>query len=185
MPPNLAGGRRLGALRTFAKGFHPVPQFLILAAKTATSSGSSSLFLIVILVVLAGFMFMRPGRKRARQQQELMRKQVLPGAEVRTNAGLYATVSEVSDQFVTLEVAPGVFSRYDPRAVAAVVNQAPDSEFGAPGADAAFPYMAAPDAAAPDAPSPDTASGEPQVDASVAGAAADGPGGEAADTRRP
>lgn len=146
-------------------------QLLIAAATAAAKTNNSSgLFLIVILVVLAAFMFMRPGRKRARQQQEQMRKQVVPGAEVRTNAGLYASVTAVSDEFLTLEVAPGVFCRYDPRAVVAVVNQGPN---GADFADAA----AATPAEAPADPA--------VVDASVVGASPDVVGGEAADSRQP
>lgn len=91
------------------------------ATKTKTSSSGSFVFLLLIVLVI-GFMFLRPGRRRQRQQAEQMRSQVLPGAEVRTTAGLYATVKAVSDDYVTLEVAPGVLSRYDPRAIVAVTK---------------------------------------------------------------
>lgn len=111
---------------------------LILAAATKKTSSSSSLFLLVVLVALAAFMFLRPGRKRARQQAQQTRSQLAPGVQVRTNAGLYATVSEVSEDYVTLEVAPGVFSKYDPRVVVAVLGAGQTGQTP-PEADAAVP----------------------------------------------
>lgn len=119
---------------------HPILTLAAVSAASSSksSSGSSSLFFLLVIVLLAVFMFMRPGRKRARQQQAQMRTQVVPGAEVRTNAGLYATVSAVSDDYVTLEVAPGILSRYDPRAVVAVVTPAPNATgYGEPAATGA------------------------------------------------
>jgi preprotein translocase subunit YajC len=92
------------------------------ATKTTKTSSSGSFVFLLLIVLVIGFMFLRPGRRKQRQQVEQMRTQILPGAEVRTTAGLYATVKAVSDDYVTLEVAPGVLSRYDPRAVVAVTK---------------------------------------------------------------
>lgn len=92
------------------------------ATKTTSNSSSSSFVFLLLIVLVIGFMFMRPGRRRQRQAQQQMRSQILPGAEVRTTAGLYATVTAVTDDYVTLEVAPGVLSRYDPRAIVAVTK---------------------------------------------------------------
>ena len=48
----------------------------------------------------------------------------MPGARVRTTAGMYATVVSVEDQDVVLEVAPGVNVRYLRRAILDVVSGA-------------------------------------------------------------
>ena len=47
---------------------------------------------------------------------------MLPGARVRTTAGMYATVVDVDGDDVVLEVAPGVEVRYMRRAVMDVVS---------------------------------------------------------------
>ncbi|HEX2771852.1 MAG TPA: preprotein translocase subunit YajC, partial [Micromonosporaceae bacterium] len=48
-----------------------------------------------------------------------------PGDEIVTIGGLYGTVISVDDETVTLEVAPGVHTRYARPAIARVVNAAP------------------------------------------------------------
>jgi preprotein translocase subunit YajC len=67
------------------------------------------------------FFMIKPARKR---QQEAVQTQssLRPGSEVRTIAGLFATVTEVEDDSVILEIAPGVHSRYLKSAIAAVLS---------------------------------------------------------------
>ncbi|MBO0818558.1 MAG: preprotein translocase subunit YajC, partial [Actinobacteria bacterium] len=98
----------------------------LIAAPQAASSGGGSgsyTFLIVIVVLFALFYFVmiRPQRNRQRQQQE-MQRQIVPGQRVRTTAGMYATVTAIDDDDVTLEVAPGVNVRFMRRAVMDVVD---------------------------------------------------------------
>lgn len=98
---------------------------LIAAPQAATSSSGtgSYTFLIVIVVLFALFYFVmiRPQRNRQRQQQE-MQRQIVPGQRVRTTAGMYATVTAVDNDDVTLEVAPGINVRFMRRAVMDVVD---------------------------------------------------------------
>src|SRR5947209_16359191 len=109
------------------------------AAEAATkSSGSSLTFPILIVLVFVGFYFLmiRPQRRRQQQVQQ-QQKTVAPGAQVRTTAGMYATVVEVDGDDVVLEVAPGVEVRYLRRAIMEVVTPgdaevAEDGEFGEP-----------------------------------------------------
>ena len=91
----------------------------------ASSSGSSfnPSTLILILVVIVGVLpaddqaAAAPSAAGAQQQNT-----VLPGARVRTTAGMYATVVDVDGDDVVLEVAPGVEVRYMRRAVMDVVS---------------------------------------------------------------
>lgn len=113
---------------------------LIAAPQAATSSSGSGsyTFLIVIVVLFALFYFVmiRPQRNRQRRQQE-MQRQIVPGQRVRTTAGMYATVTAIDDDDVTLEVAPGVNVRYMRRAVMDVVDGVGVSAPGANGSAAA------------------------------------------------
>jgi preprotein translocase subunit YajC len=112
------------------------------APQAASSSGSGSYtFLIVIVVLFALFYFVmiRPQRNRQRRVQE-MQRQVTPGQRVRTTAGMYATVTAISDDDVTLEVTPGVHIRFMRRAIMDVLpdgDGAATPEASADGAAAA------------------------------------------------
>ncbi|HEU5035283.1 MAG TPA: preprotein translocase subunit YajC [Mycobacteriales bacterium] len=87
----------------------------------SSGGGSSALsFLPLLLIVAIGYLLLvRPARNRQRKAMET-RSNVQPGAEVTTTAGLLATVVSVEDDTVTLEVAPGVHSRYVKAAIARV-----------------------------------------------------------------
>ncbi len=112
---------------------------LILAtAKTTTKSSSSLPFLLIIVVIFAIFYFVmwRPqsNKRRAMQQQQ---QTVVPGQRVRTTAGMYATVVDVEDNDVILEVAPGIEVRYIKRAIMEVLpDDSTDEMTGEPEYDA-------------------------------------------------
>jgi len=101
----------------------------------ASSSGSSfnptSLILILVVIVGVYLLMIRPQRRRQQQAQQ-QKNTVLPGARVRTTAGMYATVVDVDGDDVVLEVAPGVEVRYMRRAVMDVVSpgeETPDDSY--------------------------------------------------------
>jgi preprotein translocase subunit YajC len=85
--------------------------------------------MLVILAVLIFFMF-RNSRKRKAQQEEL-RAQIVPGAEVMTNFGLFGTLKSVdaATNVAELEVSPGNIVRVHSQTIAKVVSD----ETGAPG----------------------------------------------------
>jgi preprotein translocase subunit YajC len=90
---------------------------------------------LIAIAALFYFMLVLPQRRRARQQQELAAR-VRPGVEVMTTAGLFATVHDVTDDEVFLEVAPGVVQRYAKGAVMRVIDHdepRPELEDGDPG----------------------------------------------------
>ena len=97
----------------------------------ATSSGShfnpTSLLLILVVVIGVYMLMIRPQRRRQQQAQK-QQNTVLPGARVRTTAGMYATVVDVDGDDVVLEVAPGVEVRYMRRAVMDVVSPGEETE---------------------------------------------------------
>jgi len=93
-----------------------------LVAAATKSSGSSYYFLIAIIVLfgIMYFVMIRPQRNRQRQVQQAQNR-IQPGQTVRTTAGMYATVVEIDDADVVLEIAPGVNVRYLRRAILDVV----------------------------------------------------------------
>jgi preprotein translocase subunit YajC len=67
----------------------------------------SALMLPVLLLVVFYFLLIRPQNKRAKEQKEMLSK-VAAGDEVATTGGILGKVTEVGDQFLTLEIAKGV-----------------------------------------------------------------------------
>ncbi|RKR91620.1 protein translocase subunit yajC [Micromonospora pisi] len=92
--------------------------------------GAGSFTPILVMVLFFGvlyFIMIRPQQKR-RREAEQMQSSIGPGDEVVTIGGLYGTVASVDDETVTLEVAPGVHTKYARPAIARVVNSAPKLE---------------------------------------------------------
>ncbi|TDD68348.1 preprotein translocase subunit YajC [Jiangella aurantiaca] len=80
-----------------------------------------ALLLPILLIAVFYFLLIRPQQKQRRQMVELQQS-VQPGSKIMTTAGMLATVVEVDDDEVVLEVAPGVHSRYVRRAIANVIQ---------------------------------------------------------------
>jgi preprotein translocase subunit YajC len=79
--------------------------------------------LFLPFLVLIGAMFLMTRSAKKKQQQAMqMRDQMQPGTGIRTIGGMYATVKEVRDDTVLLEVAPGVHAVYAKNAVGAVLE---------------------------------------------------------------
>jgi len=93
---------------------------VVLAASKGSSSAGIVNLIFLLLIVGAVILFMRRGRSRQRAAVET-RQNVAPGVEVITTAGLVATVVEGDDETVTLEIAPGVHSKFLRQAIARVV----------------------------------------------------------------
>ena len=78
--------------------------------------------MLAILAVLIFFMF-RNSRKRKAQMEEL-RTQIVPGAEVMTNFGMYGTLISIDEtsKVAELEIAPGNVVRVHSQTIAKVVG---------------------------------------------------------------
>ena len=75
-------------------------------------------------IVLIGAMFlMTRSAKNKQRQAAKMRDAMTPCTGVRTIGGMYATVKEIRDDTVLLEVAPGTHALYAKNAVGAVLEQ--------------------------------------------------------------
>jgi preprotein translocase subunit YajC len=96
----------------------------------ASSSGGGSFLPLLLIILLFGamyFMMIRPQQRRRREAQQ-MQSTLGPGDEIVTIGGLYGTVVDADDETVTLEIAPGVHTRYTRGAVARVVNSASSAD---------------------------------------------------------
>jgi preprotein translocase subunit YajC len=97
--------------------------FVLAASSSTKSSGGSFEFILFAVAIFAlVYVFMIRPQQRRRQQAAQKTNTVTPGAQVRTTAGMYATVVEVDGDDVVLEVAPGVEVRYMKRAIMEVVS---------------------------------------------------------------
>ena len=97
-----------------------------LAASSSSSSFNPTSLILILVVIVGVYMLMIRPQRRRQQQAQQQRNTVVPGARVRTTAGMYATVVDVDGDDVVLEVAPGVEVRYMRRAIMDVVS--PDDE---------------------------------------------------------
>jgi preprotein translocase subunit YajC len=88
------------------------------------SGGSSALTLLFPVIIIAAFYFLliRPQRNRQKQQVQ-MQKAIEPGARILTTSGMYATVVEVTDDGLVLEIAPGVEAEFVNQAIMRVVEE--------------------------------------------------------------
>ncbi|MEU2658798.1 preprotein translocase subunit YajC [Streptomyces sp. NPDC007325] len=103
--------------------------------------------MLLPFIVLIGAMFlMTRSAKKKQQQAAEMRNQMQPGTGVRTIGGMYATVKEIQDETVLLEVAPGVHAVYAKNSIGAVLDDAEynrivhgDTDEDAAGSDTVVP----------------------------------------------
>jgi preprotein translocase subunit YajC len=81
------------------------------AQAAGSSQGSPSLIstlaLPALLLVVFYFLLIRPQSKRAKEQREMLSK-VAVGDEIATTGGILGKVTEVGEQFLSVEIAAGV-----------------------------------------------------------------------------
>ena len=80
----------------------------------------SSLIFFGGMILIFYFILIRPQSKRAKEHRELV-SNLSKGDEVITNGGMLGKITEVSEQFVTLEVADNVSIKVQKPAVATVL----------------------------------------------------------------
>ena len=80
------------------------------AATGGTSGTLMSVLPLVLIFVVFYFLLIRPQTKRAKEHREMVGK-LATGDEVVTTGGILGRISEVSEHFVTLEVAANVAIR--------------------------------------------------------------------------
>lgn len=93
--------------------------------QAAAPGGIDPIMIILgIMVVFLVFMMLR-NRKKAAAAQEEKKSKLVPGAEVMTTAGLFATVVSIDTEAnrVVLEVSPGTTMTFDARAISQFVEE--------------------------------------------------------------
>ena len=73
-----------------------------------------------LILVAFYFLILRPQRARAKQAEQLQAK-LAPGAEIMTTSGIFATVLEIRDDSIVVEVSPGSTLRITKAAVGRVI----------------------------------------------------------------
>jgi preprotein translocase subunit YajC len=82
---------------------------------------------LALLAVLFWFLIIRPQRRRAQLQNQIV-DTLERGQDVVTAGGLYGRIKEVGDEDVQLEIAPEIVVRVDKRAVSQVVPEPSTAE---------------------------------------------------------
>ena len=65
------------------------------------------MLLPIVMIVVFYFLLIRPQSKRAKEHRAMVAALEV-GAEIATSGGIIGKVTEVSEQFLTVEIAPGV-----------------------------------------------------------------------------
>lgn len=105
---------------------HSLSSFFIsdAVAQTATGNGGQgqliTLLPIIGLFVLFYFLLIRPQQKKQKEHRQMV-DALASGDEVVTGGGMLGKVSDVGEQFVTVEVANGVTVKVQKHTIAAVV----------------------------------------------------------------
>ena len=91
-------------------------------AQAGGEAGGSlfSLLPLVVIFILFYFLLIRPQQKRAKQHKEMVAA-LKKGEEIVTNGGLLGKVTDVEDNFVTIELASGLNVRIQRQAIAQVM----------------------------------------------------------------
>lgn len=94
------------------------------AAQSAGAPGPSGLLggmlLPIVMIVVFYFLLIRPQSKRAKEHRAMV-SALEVGSEVATSGGIIGKVTEVSEQFLTVEIAPGVNVKVQRHTVAQVL----------------------------------------------------------------
>ncbi len=80
----------------------------------------SMIIMVVAFFAIFYFLFMRPQQKRHKEHQKMLAA-MSKGDEVVTSGGILGRIKDLDEQFITLEVAPGVDHKVQRNAVSAVL----------------------------------------------------------------
>ena len=82
--------------------------------------GLFSLLPLVVIFILFYFLLIRPQQTRAKQHKEMVTA-LKKGEEIVTNGGLLGKVTDLDDNFITLEIASGLNAKVQRQSVAQVM----------------------------------------------------------------
>ena len=90
------------------------------AAGAPAGPGLSSLLLPVALLAVMYFIMIRPQMKRAKEHRAMLEK-LAKGDEVITSGGIAGVIRDISDSFISVEVADGLTIRVQKGAIGNVL----------------------------------------------------------------
>ena len=90
------------------------------AGAPAAPSMMSTLLFPIILIAIMYFLMIRPQMKRQKEHRAMLDK-LGKGDEVITNGGIAGTVTEIGENFISVEIASGVQVRIQKGAIASVL----------------------------------------------------------------
>ena len=90
------------------------------ATPTGVGAGLSGLLLPVMLIVVFYFLLIRPQQKKQKEHRAMV-EALAVGTEVVTGGGVLGKVTEVGEQFLTVEVADGVHVKIQRHSISAVL----------------------------------------------------------------
>ncbi|ALN85012.1 preprotein translocase, YajC subunit [Lysobacter capsici] len=82
--------------------------------------GLGGLILPLVLIAVMYFLIFRPQAKRAKEHRSMLEK-LSKGDEVLTNGGIAGTVTDIGENFITVEIAANVRIRVQKGAIANVL----------------------------------------------------------------
>jgi len=97
----------------------PVAHAQAAGAPSAPSMMSTLLFPIILIAIMY-FLMIRPQMKRQKEHRAMLDK-LSRGDEVLTNGGIAGTVTDIGENFITVEIASGVQVRLQKGAIANVL----------------------------------------------------------------
>jgi preprotein translocase subunit YajC len=77
------------------------------SAPAQQGGGMSFLFMMALMIVAFYFLLIRPQQKRAKEHNTMLAALEV-GSEVATSGGIIGKITELSDQFLTVEIAADV-----------------------------------------------------------------------------
>ena len=96
----------------------------------SSGGGGSGLAILLPLVLIVGMIwFMSRTQRRQRQRQEAVVAALRPGTRVLTTSGMAGVVTVVQDDYVTLEIAPGIEAKFVRQAIGRVLDD-PETALG-------------------------------------------------------
>ena len=76
-----------------------------------------AIIVVAITFVMMWVLFILPQQKRVKAHQALVQRLEV-GDEVMTSTGMYGTITELDDEVVSMEIAPGTVARFARAAIA-------------------------------------------------------------------
>ena len=90
------------------------------AAGAPPGGGLSQIAILVVFVVVFYFLLIRPQQKKQKEHRQMI-DALAVGTEVVTSGGVLGKVTDLGDQFVTVEIADGVKVKIQRHSIAAVL----------------------------------------------------------------